>query len=574
MEALKTNSGKSGEVQKEKVFAATTRAKVGTDSVDTTTSECSPDRKPFHVVLTSEGNSYQEWQTLIMYYHFKKQQATNPCTEMTGFTRVLSSQGGSPDSLMDIMPTYVAPSVGAHLHRGFRVINRPWSMWKFVTDPKFKEYVKEDYIYIAETDHLLLKDLPNKATPDIVVGFYFPYMEPVETRYDTVKRFWPEGDPKTLYPTGPSPTIMHVDILAKIAELWYQSSVDLKADSAADAVLGWALEMWGYTLACAKLGVKHHIWQQFQIEPASSWHQNVTVEDPYIYHYTFGVEYSVEGIAMIGQVGEWSLDKRRWTYGGFPPRNLSTPPPCAGECAHVLTALFNEATSKLPQWDTAATGTDTLMHRRGGGVAGEPAARGELGYQVATAGAWAIPDLGIDRLYFFKNGRATTTEGSASWTPVNSSALSLQICGRILGLTFNDALHPTSFVATSRGRSYEGKLVSVDGAPAGISVESSEPEPDSVVEAIIGSGPWAWSGTLPLAYLSGGILHTPWGPGKWGPVKPVEGDPTKDIFMEFVGSRHIITFGECSTFQSVRLGDGSIVKGWKQILPPQKACKI
>lgn len=123
-------------------------------------------------------------------------------------------------------------------------------------------------------------------------------------------------------------------------------------------------------------------------------------------------------------------------------------------------------------------------------------------------------------------------------------------------------------------RRYEGKLVNVDGAPAGTSVQSSEAEPDSVVEAIIGSGPWAWSGTLPLAYLSGGILHTPWGPGKWGPVKPAEGDPTKDIFMEFVGSRHIITFGECNTFQSVRAGDGSIVKGWKQILPPQKACKM
>ena len=45
-----------------------------------------------------------------MYYHFKKLQAANPCTEMTGFTRMLNSVGAKPDGLMDEIPTVGQPS--------------------------------------------------------------------------------------------------------------------------------------------------------------------------------------------------------------------------------------------------------------------------------------------------------------------------------------------------------------------------------------------------------------------------------------------------------------------------------
>ena len=45
--------------------------------------------------------------------------------------------------------------------------------------PGFAERVTEQYVYIAETDHLLLQDLPNRATPLLNVAFFFPYMSPV-----------------------------------------------------------------------------------------------------------------------------------------------------------------------------------------------------------------------------------------------------------------------------------------------------------------------------------------------------------------------------------------------------------
>jgi len=67
--------------------------------------------------------------------------------------------------------------------------------------------------------------------------------------------------------------------LRKLTPLWLDLSVKLKADHDADAAFGWVLEMWGYSLACARLGIKNFVWQQLQIEPSASWHQNVSAEE-------------------------------------------------------------------------------------------------------------------------------------------------------------------------------------------------------------------------------------------------------------------------------------------------------
>jgi len=45
---------------------------------------CPPGRRPFHVLLTAQASLYQEWQTRIMHYHYRKVVAANPCSEMSG----------------------------------------------------------------------------------------------------------------------------------------------------------------------------------------------------------------------------------------------------------------------------------------------------------------------------------------------------------------------------------------------------------------------------------------------------------------------------------------------------------
>ena len=50
--------------------------------------------------------------------------------------------------------------------------------------------------------------------------------------------------------------------------------------------------------------------------------QEVTEENAFIYHYTFGVEYTKEGVPVVGGVGEWSLDKRHY-FGAAPPNKCA-----------------------------------------------------------------------------------------------------------------------------------------------------------------------------------------------------------------------------------------------------------
>ena len=117
------------------------------------TSGCPPGRKPYHLVLTAQDSPYQAWQTRIMYHHFKKLQRQNPCTEMTGFTRLLSSADGRLDALADEIPTVTARMLAGgsgcrsttenSCDMGFPVMNRPHAVTQLLA--KLPETLTEEY---------------------------------------------------------------------------------------------------------------------------------------------------------------------------------------------------------------------------------------------------------------------------------------------------------------------------------------------------------------------------------------------------------------------------------------------
>ena len=80
--------------------------------------------------------------------------------------------------------------------------------------PKFAERIVEEYVYIAETDHILLRPLPNLATPTVPAAFNFGYMV-AWGQAKIVDKFVPGLGGKT-DPVGPSPVIIHVDQLKKV----------------------------------------------------------------------------------------------------------------------------------------------------------------------------------------------------------------------------------------------------------------------------------------------------------------------------------------------------------------------
>ncbi|GFY92267.1 hypothetical protein Acr_08g0006630 [Actinidia rufa] len=291
---------------------------------------------PFHVALTATDAPYSKWQCRIMYYWYKKKKDL-PGSEMGGFTRILHS--GSADNLMDEIPTFVVDPLPAGLDRGYIVLNRPWAFVQWLE----KATIEEEYILMAEPDHIFVNPLPNLAHGSLPAGFPFFYIKPTQNE-KIIRKFFPRGE----WPGNKCGSnrqfschykevqgcvlildsiyrflfINVQDTLEKIAPTWMNVSLRMKDDPETDKAFGWVLEMYAYAVASALHGVQHILRKDFMLQPP--W--DLDTRKKFIIHYTYGCDYNMKGELTYGKIGEWRFDKRSHLRGP-PPRNLPLPPP-------------------------------------------------------------------------------------------------------------------------------------------------------------------------------------------------------------------------------------------------------
>ncbi|KAL8527793.1 hypothetical protein ACS0TY_005577 [Phlomoides rotata] len=273
------------------------------------------ERLPFHVALTATDALYSKWQCRIMYYWYKRVKDL-PDSNMGSFTRILHS--GSPDNLMDEIPTFVVDPLPEGVDRGYIVLNRPWAFVQWLE----KSTIEEEYILMAEPDHIFLKPLPNLVYGEYPAAFPFFYIKPSENE-KILRKFFPEemGPVTNIDPIGNSPVIIKRDLLKKIAPTWMNVSLRMKNDPETDTTFGWVLEMYGYAVASALHGVQHILRKDLMLQPP--W--DMETRDKFILHYTYGCDYNLKGEMTYGKVGEWRFDKRTYIHRP-PPQNLSLPP--------------------------------------------------------------------------------------------------------------------------------------------------------------------------------------------------------------------------------------------------------
>lgn len=416
-----------------------------------------PNRRPFHALLTAQSSPYQQWQARIMYFHWKKQAAAaGPCGEMGGFTRLCATEGGKPDGLENEIPTVFTKQlsqeiIASHFH--FGVLNRPESVRQLFESKELMSHITSDYVLVLETDHVLMQPIPNLATETMPAAYDFGYMHAHVGQNRIIRKYWPEGDASQLDPVGPSPLLIHVDQLRKITPRWLDFSMGLRSNDDAESVIqGWVQEMWGYSIAAASLGIKHKVVKSFQVEYGS-----LTPHVPeeftnlaYIFHYTYGIEYTMEGKPQgINQIGEWSLDKRH--YGNdHPPRNLQLPPKGANAAAFWLTKAWNEASAGIANWpDSHSMGT--IGWRRNKPSTAEVAASPLASRVSGTRWTWG----GVDGFEFRPGGELVTPWGNGVWgivaksdsanTPSDARAAQISACTDCLFADFANANHNLRF---------------------------------------------------------------------------------------------------------------------------------
>ncbi|KAI4302488.1 hypothetical protein MLD38_038225 [Melastoma candidum] len=295
----------------------------------------------FHVALTATDAVYNKWQCRIMYYWYKKQKDLLG-SDMGGFTRILHS--GKPDNLMDEIPTMVVDPLPEGQDRGYVVLNRPWAFVQWLE----KATIKEEYILMAEPDHVFVRPLPNLADDRFPAAFPFFYIRPDQNE-KIVRKYYPEekGPVTNVDPIGNSPVIIKKDTLKMTAPTWMNVSIKMKEDPETDKTFGWVLEMYAYAIASALHGVQHILRKDFMLQPP--W--DLKTDNKFIIHYTYGCDYNMKGELTYGKIGEWRFDKRSH-LSGPPPRNITMPPPGVPESVVTLVKMVNEASANIPNWDT------------------------------------------------------------------------------------------------------------------------------------------------------------------------------------------------------------------------------
>ena len=91
--------------------------------------------------------------------------------------------------------------------------------------------------------------MPNLASEEVAVGYPFHYMLPTKNpkTIALVRRFAGSDEAaRRVQQVGPSPVLMHMGSVRRVAQDWKDVSFALKRDPEADAEFGWMLEMWGY----------------------------------------------------------------------------------------------------------------------------------------------------------------------------------------------------------------------------------------------------------------------------------------------------------------------------------------
>jgi len=539
---------------------------------------CASERRPFHTVLTSSSGTYQAWQCRIMYHHYKLQQAVDPCGEMGALTRLLTTWNGLGDHLMEEIPTIVVKEMSSF---GYVVVNRPHSMVQLLQHPKFMERIVEEYVYIAETDHILLRPLPNLATASTPAAFNFGYMVPWG-QAKIVDKFVPGLGGKT-DPVGPSPVIIHIEQFKKVVQPWFDFTIRIMKDHEAVQALGWVREMWGYCIAAASLGIQHRVLDAFQFEGGSignrerrlAWPVLPTPVTPdrfdmpyYVFHYTYGVEYSREGLPMELQVGEWSLDKRHY-MGSAPPRQLVAPPACAHDRAHVLRALYNNASASIASWPGGGQQLDMFRRVQLRSEASEywshPTSAGLLGTGPwLFAGATPHGAYRLEKVWFLAHGWMHSSKGYGRWQPASESAVTIEICN--MRLTVTTATGEGEWALLAEGK----EIARLKAKPVEVKVWQTtvaEMPSSNLGRRVTATGPYQGSRSGWLMLLRGGVLQAIGKYQQYGHWREVAGVP-ESIELIGAGKPVQVFFADCFVMRIPE--EVSIPTSAEALTPPPK----
>lgn len=284
----------------------------GGGSVAATTDAAAGRQPGVHVVVTSNGNRYMNWQTRVLYSSYKRAAAA-PGSQLKGFTRVLHRT--SDDELMTEVPTrrFRPLQPDCDVWCQYPVADRSHALLEWLETPDARRL---EHLMIIETDYVFLAPpaLGALPAPGHALSFPFGYIVPtMPAARRVVSRYYP-GDPADVPQTGNAPVLMRFDDFARVCPKWVELTAKLEKDDEAKTAFGWVREMYAYSMAAALAKVKHSTpfppESPLMVQPPA----DAALGKACIAHYTWGAVFH-EGTATGKEVWRW--DKREYAAGQY-----------------------------------------------------------------------------------------------------------------------------------------------------------------------------------------------------------------------------------------------------------------
>jgi hydroxyproline O-arabinosyltransferase len=309
------------------------------------------------------------WQSRVMYATYLAVVAQDPTGPLArgAFTRVLHRS--TPDELMEEIPTlrFTPVHVNCDTYCSFPVADRSPALVEWMAT---EDAGRCSHIMLVETDYLWVKSLSADLLPSDGTALAFPYSYIVPT-YPTVAPYsakyysGPVGD---IPPTGNAPVLLTRSDFGKLVPEWARIVAEIEEDEVAVERLGWVRDMYAWSFAAVRTGIKHHMpmppLNELMVQPPA----DTELGKAALLHYTWGPVIYNSSDALI-----WEFDKRSYCGGQYAigPRLLEKIPeppawqqglhlqsffaignaitPSGLELMRLFVHTFNQAVEALPE---------------------------------------------------------------------------------------------------------------------------------------------------------------------------------------------------------------------------------
>lgn len=264
-----------------------------------------------HVIFSCENTRYMWWQAELLWYTYTK-------TGMQAQLTALVSPTGEPAQDFTCSSVAVSNYKNYLENECYTPLNKPGGIaeWAVLTGSE------EETVFIIDPDSAFVGIVPDPGPLQKGEAYAerHDYMN-IDLRMNqtVLDRHCRQNARVRVQPIGIYLMIKKSD-LVELAPLWLSKSIDIYNDEVCRNTLpdhGWISEMWGYAIAAAELGIRHHITNFSQVTGS-----NCLVHP--IIHYCFPV------IEEPGQYWDPNQLQRvlwsKWDYKPWdlPPRSVPT----------------------------------------------------------------------------------------------------------------------------------------------------------------------------------------------------------------------------------------------------------